>query len=51
MPEDFRGPHLKLERAKHHIDDLHALLQKFMSAQSYKIVSQPVVYEKAAPLG
>ena len=39
MPEDFRGPDLKLQRANHHIADLHGLLKRLMDAKPYKVVA------------
>jgi hypothetical protein len=37
--EDFRGPDLKLQRAEHHIIDLHDLLKRFLEAQTYVSVA------------
>jgi|HubBroStandDraft_5_1064220.scaffolds.fasta_scaffold07255_4 hypothetical protein len=39
MPEDFRGPRLKLARANTHITDLHDLLKRFIKLHAYKAVA------------
>lgn len=39
MPEDFRGPFLKLARANTHIADLHQLLKRFIKLHAYKAVA------------
>lgn len=39
MPEDFRGPLLKIERAKLHIIDLNGLLRRLIELQGCKAVA------------
>lgn len=39
MPEDFRGPFLKYQRARTHFDDLHGLLKEFLKNQTFVAVA------------
>jgi hypothetical protein len=39
--ETFRGPNLKLARAKQHIDDLDAEIARFLARKPYRIMVEP----------
>lgn len=39
MAEDFRGPHLKLSRAEHHIIELRELVKAFSRKQLYEAIA------------